>query len=167
MEYVLALSGAYLLGSISTGLIIGRMSRGIDVRTYGSGVTGVTNVLRTMGPRIATLVLVADISKGVIATFLARLVADAPLTEALAGVLVIAGHNWPVFSRFQGGRGVTTAVGALANISSRSKRPPWRTPPGFTLLAGLASTRFGRRIIPSGRLISPAASTTDRIGAKP
>ena len=117
MEYVLVLPGAYLLGSISWGLIIGKMSRGIDVRAYGSGATGVTNVLRTLGPHMAALVLVADVSKGIIATYLARVVTGAPLAEALAGVLVIAGHNWPVFSRFQGGRGVTTAVGAMAVMS--------------------------------------------------
>ena len=114
MEYVLVLPGAYLLGSISWGLIIGKVRRGIDVREYGSGATGTTNVLRTLGPRVAAVVMVADISKGAVAVLLAKLLIDAPLAEALAGVLVIAGHNWPVFSRFQGGRGVTAAVGALA-----------------------------------------------------
>ena len=114
MEYVLVLPGAYLLGSISWGLIIGRVRRGIDVREYGSGATGTTNVLRTLGPRVAAVVLVADVSKGAAAVLLARLLIDAPLAHALAGVLVIVGHNWPAFSRFHGGRGVTAAVGALA-----------------------------------------------------
>ena len=117
MEYLLVLPGAYLLGSISWGLIIGRVRRGIDVRKYGSGATGTTNVLRTLGPRVAAVVLVADVSKGVVAVLLARLLIDDPLAQALAGILVIAGHNWPVFSRFQGGRGVTTGVGALAVMS--------------------------------------------------
>ena len=117
MEHVLVLPGAYLLGSISWGLIVGRVSRGVDVRKYGSGATGMTNVLRLLGPRMAALVLVADLSKGIVAVLLARLLTDNPLTEALAGILVIVGHNWPVFSRFQGGRGVTTALGAMAVMS--------------------------------------------------
>ncbi len=117
MPYVLVLPGAYLLGSISWGLIIGKMRSGIDVRDYGSGATGTTNVLRTLGPRMAALVLVADVSKGVVAVLLAKLLIGTPLAEALAGILVVAGHNWPVFSRFQGGRGMTSGVGALVVIS--------------------------------------------------
>ncbi len=117
MEYVLVLPGAYLLGSISWGLILGKLSRGIDVRKHGSGATGAANVLRTLGPRMAALVLVADVSKGTVAVLAAKLLTGAPLAEALAGILVIAGHNWPIYSRFQGGRGVTKAVGALAVMS--------------------------------------------------
>lgn len=117
IEYALVLPGAYLLGSISWGLIIGRMTRGIDVREHGSGATGMSNVLRSLGPRLAVPVLVLDVSKGVIGVLLARLIIGTPMAEALAGFLVILGHNWPVFSRFRGGRGVTTGVGGLAIMS--------------------------------------------------
>ena len=117
VPYVLVLPGAYLLGSISFGLMAGKLGRGIDLRQYGSGATGTTNVLRALGPRMAALVLVADLAKGVIGVLLARLIIGTPLAEALAGFLVILGHNWPVFSRFQGGRGVTTGVGGLTVMS--------------------------------------------------
>ncbi len=117
IEYALVLPGSYLLGSISWGLIVGKMTRGVDVREHGSGATGMSNVLRTLGPRLAVPVLVLDISKGVIGVLLARLIIGDPIAEALAGFLVILGHNWPVFSRFQGGRGVTTGVGSLAVMS--------------------------------------------------
>lgn len=117
MKYILILPIAYLLGSISWGLIVGKMRRGVDVRDHGSGATGVTNVLRTFGPRLAGLVLIADVSKGIVAVILARVFIDTSLGEALAGILVIIGHNWPAFSRFQGGRGVTTAIGALVIMS--------------------------------------------------
>ncbi len=117
IEYALILPGAYLLGSISWGLIIGRMTRGIDVREHGSGATGTANVLRTLGPRWAVPVLVLDISKGVIAVIVAKQIIGSPVAEALAGFLAVLGHNWPVFSRFQGGRGVTTGVGGLAVMS--------------------------------------------------
>ena len=118
MEYALVLPGAYLLGSISWGLILGRLRRGIDLRQVGSGGTGATNVLRTMGPRMAAVVLFADTAKGVAAVALARLLADdIPMVGALAGLLVVTGHIWPVFSRFHGGKGIATAVGALTMIS--------------------------------------------------
>ena len=124
MDYAVAfrgaylLIGAYLLGSISWGLIIGRLHRGIDLRQLGSGGTGATNVLRTMGPRLAAVVLIADMVKGVTAVALTRLLADdIPMIVALASILVIAGHIWPVFSQFRGGRGIATAVGALVMIS--------------------------------------------------
>lgn len=117
MEYALALPSAYLLGSISWGLIAGRVRRGIDVRDYGSGSTGSTNVLRTLGPVTAIIVLLADVAKGVTAVLLAKVLIGTALSEAVAGLLVIAGHNWPLFSRFHGGRGMTVSVGALAVMS--------------------------------------------------
>lgn len=117
MEYALALPSAYLLGSISWGLIAGRVRRGIDVRDYGSGSTGSTNVLRTLGPVTAIIVLLADVAKGVTAVLLAKVLIGTALSEAIAGLLVIAGHNWPLFSRFHGGRGMTVSVGALAVMS--------------------------------------------------
>ena len=117
MEYALALPSAYLLGSISWGLIAGRVRRGIDVRDYGSGSTGTTNVLRTLGPATAGIVLMADVAKGVIAILLTRVLIGTALAESIAGLLVIAGHNWPLFSRFHGGRGMTVAAGALAVMS--------------------------------------------------
>ncbi len=117
MQYALLLPGAYLVGSIPWGLIAGKLRGGIDVRQYGSGTTGTTNVMRTLGPRVATLVMVADVSKGVVVVLLARAVVDAPLAEALAATLAIIGHNWPVFGGFRGGRGVTVGVGGLGAIT--------------------------------------------------
>ena len=117
MEYALVMPSAYLLGSISWGLIAGRVRGGIDVRDYGSGSTGSTNVLRTLGPATAVIVLMADVAKGAVAILLARVLIGTALAEALAGLLVIAGHNWPLFSRFQGGRGITVAAGVLAVMS--------------------------------------------------
>ena len=116
IEYALILPGAYLLGSISWGLIMGKLKQGVDIRRHGSGSTGTTNVLRLLGVRMAAIVLVADISKGIIAVLVAKL-ANNLLLEALAALFVVAGHNWPVFSRFRGGRGITAAVGSLAMLA--------------------------------------------------
>ena len=105
----------YLLGSIPSGLIVGRLARGIDVREHGSGKTGFTNVLRTVGLRWGILVLAADLAKGVLPVLVARLVSDDPYVQTVAGLAAIAGHDWPVYVGFRGGRGVATSYGvALA-----------------------------------------------------
>src|SRR5688572_27185419 len=108
---------AYLLGSIPSGLWIGRLVFGIDPREYGSRRTGATNVLRTMGTKAALAVLVLDVAKGVAAVALARaLMPYEPWGHVLAAFSAAAGHNWPLFSGFRGGKGVivsATGVGML------------------------------------------------------
>ena len=119
---VAALIG-YVLGAIPFGLIIGRVSRGIDIREYGSHRTGATNALRTLGLRAAAFVFVLDVAKGVAAVLLARTLFGAdPLVEwaaAAAGLAAVIGHNWSVFIGFTGGRGVATSTGALGALA------PW------------------------------------------
>jgi glycerol-3-phosphate acyltransferase PlsY len=121
MSLVLAALLGYLLGAIPFGLIVGRLTRGIDLRDYGSHRTGATNALRTLGLRAAALVFLLDVGKGVAAVLLARLLfADDPLVEwaaAAAGFAAIVGHNWSVFIRFTGGRGVATSAGGLGAMS--------------------------------------------------
>ena len=121
MTFVLAAALGYLLGSIPFGLLIGRATRGIDLRDYGSHRTGATNALRTLGARAAAVVLILDVAKGVAAVVLARvLFAVDPAVEwaaAIAGFAAIVGHNWSVFIRFTGGRGVATSTGALGAMS--------------------------------------------------
>ena len=102
----------YLLGSIPTGLLAGRLARGIDIREYGSGRTGFTNVLRTVGARWAAASLAGDIAKGVIPVVVARVIYDDPYVLMVAGMAAAVGHDWPVFAGFQGGRGVATSYGA-------------------------------------------------------
>ncbi len=121
MTFVLAAALGYLLGAIPFGLMIGRATRGIYLRDYGSHRTGATNALRTLGARAAAVVLICDVAKGVAAVLLARvLFAADPQVEwaaAIAGFAAIVGHNWSVFIRFTGGRGVATSTGALGAMS--------------------------------------------------
>lgn len=121
MTIVLAALLGYLLGAIPFGLVIGRLTRGIDLRDFGSHRTGATNALRTLGARWAALVFVLDVAKGVAAVLVARaLFADDPLVEwgaAAAGFAAIVGHIWSVFIRFTGGRGVATSAGAMGAMS--------------------------------------------------
>lgn len=115
----------YLVGAIPFGLVIGRMTRGIDIRQYGSHRTGATNALRTLGPRPAALVFILDVAKGVAAVLIARflLPTDSPAIHewaaAAAGLAAIIGHIWSIFIRFTGGRGVATSTGALGAMT------PW------------------------------------------
>jgi glycerol-3-phosphate acyltransferase PlsY len=111
---VIALIGAYLLGSISFAVVVSRAMGLADPRTYGSHNPGATNVLRTGNKTAAILTLLGDALKGVVAVLLVRfgLGAGEELVT-LAGLAAFVGHLYPVFHRFQGGKGVATAAGVL------------------------------------------------------
>ena len=113
-RYASVLALAYLFGSVPWGYILLRWRQGVDVRDYGSGRIGVSNVLRTGGGRVAGLVLALDMGKGILAVLLARAVIDTTAGEVAAGLSVLVGHNWPIFLRFRGGRGIVTGLGGLA-----------------------------------------------------
>ena len=117
MIAALMLVGGYLLGSIPSGLIVSRVYRGVDVREQGSGKTGFTNTLRSLGLGAAIVVLLADLAKGAAPVLIARLVFDDPWAATLTGVAAVIGHTFPVFAEFRGGRGVATAFGALIAIA--------------------------------------------------
>ena len=112
IEFAAVVIGSYLIGSIPCGLILGKL-RGVDVREYGSGKTGTTNVLRTIGKKAAAVALVCDLLKGVIAVIIARYVLGSPVGEMAAGFAAVAGHDWSIFIKFNGGRGVATSLGGL------------------------------------------------------
>ena len=113
-QAAIVLIGAYLLGSISFAVVVSRAMGLADPRTYGSHNPGATNVLRTGNRTAAILTLLGDALKGVVAVLLVRfgLGAGEELV-ALAGLAAFVGHLYPVFHRFQGGKGVATAAGVL------------------------------------------------------
>lgn len=116
--FAVSLIIAYLLGSLPTGLTVVKAVRGVDIRRYGSGSTGSTNVYRTLGRTPAIAVIVLDIAKGSVAVAIAWFATGGgEYAQAIAGLGVIAGHSWPVFSRFKGGRGVMTGWGAMIALS--------------------------------------------------
>ncbi len=111
----------YAIGSIPVGLIVGRVTRGIDVRDYGSGVTGATNVIRTSGLKAGIVTIIGDIAKGIAPVYvgldLARLADidvkdDRAWVAAVAAFAAVGGHIWPVFAGFRGGKAVATGFGA-------------------------------------------------------
>ena len=108
---------AYLAGSIPVGLLVARLSGGVDPRTIGSGRTGGTNALRALGPRWAAVVVTGDLLKGMVPVLLARFVTNGdPLVEVLCGASAVAGAIWSVFAGFRSGRGVATGVGTMLVI---------------------------------------------------
>lgn len=119
---VLKAVAAYLLGSLSGGLLVGRLRGGVDIRRLGSGNAGGTNALRTQGKRFAFWVLLIDIGKGWLATAVIAGAAVPGLVPgahgaawpvAACGVAVILGHVYPVWYGFRGGKGVATLIGAV------------------------------------------------------
>ena len=115
---------SYLIGSIPTSVIVARLVKGIDIRQYGSGNAGATNVLRVLGWKAALPVALFDVFKGTLAVLVfARLrFGDTPLPiddltlQAWAGAAAVVGHIWPVFARFRGGKGVATTLGVLLGL---------------------------------------------------
>jgi glycerol-3-phosphate acyltransferase PlsY len=127
-KFVAVVVLGYLLGSIPFGYILGRRQAKVDVREYGSGRTGATNVLRTAGRKSALLVATLDVVKGVLAVVFAGLIVGegylvvgnfglgSLVAQALAALAAVAGHIWPVFLKFRGGRGVAPFFGGLVAL---------------------------------------------------
>jgi glycerol-3-phosphate acyltransferase PlsY len=118
MMPLLALVVAYLVGGIPFGYLLVRLKSGEDVRSMGSGNIGATNVLRTSGRGVAVATLVLDIAKGFFAVWLAaRLTGDSVTWTSLAALAVMAGHAYPVFLKFHGGKAVASFVGAFLYLT--------------------------------------------------
>lgn len=104
----------YIFGSIPSGLVLVNMVCGIDIREYGSKNIGTTNVFRTVGGRMASIVLIADVVKGILAVLLVRYLFESSLhLELLTAIASLLGHNYSVFLGFKGGRGVATGLGLI------------------------------------------------------
>jgi len=138
---IVALVG-YGIGSISSGYLVGKIYRNVDLRTVGSGSTGATNTFRTLGRGAGLLVAVFDILKGALAVLFAQFLFTIDsdgrhVAEALAAVGAVAGHCWPPMLQGRGGRGVATGFGALLFVAT----PAWASAVAFFMIA-LAVTRM-------------------------
>ncbi len=148
-KFVAVVITGYLLGSIPFGVLIGRRTAGVDIRQYGSGRMGMTNVLRTAGKKAAVSAACLDILKGALAVVFAGLivgesyllVGDYALgilaAQVLAGLAAIVGHIWSVFLKFNGGRGVATFFGGLAVLY-----PMAAVVSGGVLIVGAGLSRY-------------------------
>lgn len=113
LHYVLGFVLGHLCGSVPSGLWIVKALHGIDIRDYGSKNIGTTNVFRTVGPKTAVMVLLADAFKGIAAVWLVSTYFHNPLLDVITALGALLGHNYSVFLGFKGGKGVATALGLL------------------------------------------------------
>ena len=116
IEFWLLTAGAYLFGSVPAAYLAGRWSRGIDIRQYGDGNVGSTNLMRLTSKRIAIPVVIFDLGKGALMVWVAQLLGLDITQQAVIGVAAVIGHNWPIFLRFNGGRGIFTTLGVIAML---------------------------------------------------
>ena len=107
----------YLLGSIPSGWLAGRWLKDIDLRELGSGSTGATNVLRQVGKGPALVVFLIDVGKGAAAVLIARALGLGDWIQVLAGLTALAGHIWPVWLGFKGGKAVATGLGMFLGLA--------------------------------------------------
>jgi glycerol-3-phosphate acyltransferase PlsY len=119
LEFVLLCVAAYLLGSVPAAYLAVKWSRGIDIRQYGTGKVGASNVMRLTSKWLALLVAIFDIGKGALMVWAAQMLGLNAAAQVTVGVVTIIGHNWPIFLNFQGGRGVFTSLGVITMLS------PW------------------------------------------
>jgi glycerol-3-phosphate acyltransferase PlsY len=109
---------SYLIGAIPASFIMGRIIRGIDLREHGSGNLGAANTFRVLGPKAAVPVLLFDIGKGFLAVWFMSKIGNGNIWfSVLAAIAVVVGHNYSVFLRFSGGKGVGTTAGAFLALA--------------------------------------------------
>ncbi len=111
IKFVLLILSGYLLGSIPAAYLVAKRVRGIDVRQYGSGNVGATNLLQLTSKRLAIPVIIFDLGKGTLMVWIAQLVGLSISHQIIVGLAVISGHNWSVFLRFSAGRGILATLG--------------------------------------------------------
>ena len=116
-QIILLTIGAYLLGSVPTAYIAGKLIGGIDVRKHGSGSVSGSNVWASVARWAVVPVGIADILKGLIPVLIAQLAEFSVAAQGIVGLAAIAGHNWSIFLRFTGGRGITTMMGVLVLLA--------------------------------------------------
>lgn len=149
-RYLVLVTIGYLFGAIPFGLLIGWLISRVDVRDHGSGSTGMTNVLRSVGRPAAVVVLILDMSKAVGAILLARMVSDDPGLEVATALAAIAGHIWPIFIGFRGGKGTASGWAALFVLSP---------------FAGIIATVIGLSIVVFSRYVSLGSIFASALGS--
>ncbi len=117
--FLLLLIGTYLLGSVPSAFLIAKWRRGIDIRRFGSGNVGVTNALASGSRWSSLIVILFDVLKGALPVYLARAIGFPVYQQVMVGLAAICGHNWTIFLRFSGGRGVLTTLGVCFSFT------PW------------------------------------------
>ena len=113
LSILIVIVAGYLLGSISTGVVLSRLFAKTDIRSQGSGNAGTTNMLRVLGRKMALLTFIGDMLKGIIAVFIGKWLIGGELGGLLGVVGAVLGHYYPLYFGFKGGKGIATSFGSL------------------------------------------------------
>lgn len=149
LTYIAFILLSYILASISFGLLIGKLSKGIDIREYGSGSTGATNVARNCGNSWGILALILDMGKAAIPIYIAMYLVETPeWSHPVIGLSAIAGHSWPLFSNFKGGKGIASGLSALIVLSPVS---------GIVAIISAAPIMVATRYVSLGSMVGSGA----------
>jgi glycerol-3-phosphate acyltransferase PlsY len=151
LQLLVVACAAYVVGSIPTAYIMGRITKGVDIRNHGSGNVGATNVMRVLGTTAGITTLAIDVLKGyLVVSFLPSWVCAGsehlPLWQIFSCICVVAGHNWMIFLHFKGGKGVATTAGAFlafAPLASLSAIGVWVVVVALTRYVSLGSILAG------------------------
>jgi glycerol-3-phosphate acyltransferase PlsY len=133
IEFGLLIAAAYLLGSVPTAYLVAKWFRSVDIRRYGSGNVGATNLLALTSKRLTIPVIVFDLAKGGLMVVASQTVGLSIAQQITVGLAAIIGHNWPVFLRFNGGRGLLTTIGVIITTSLVNRMIPWSGLIGFSI----------------------------------
>ncbi|MEW6095171.1 MAG: glycerol-3-phosphate 1-O-acyltransferase PlsY [bacterium] len=117
MEIVLIIIVSYIIGSIPTAYLVGRIYGKVDIRTVGSGNVGASNVYRVVGKVAGIGVLIIDILKGLLPVYVVSLLGFDTIHKVVAGLGAISGHTWTIFLKFKGGKGVATGLGVFLGLT--------------------------------------------------
>lgn len=117
MEFLILALIAYLLGSIPSALLVGKIGFKLDIRDHGSGNMGATNTFRVLGIKAGSIVTLADILKGTAATLLPLILFDVEINRLIFGLFAVIGHTYPVFAKFKGGKAVATSGGIILGVN--------------------------------------------------
>ncbi len=117
VQFGLLLAGAYLLGSVPTAYLVARWRRGIDIRRFGSGNIGASNLVASGSRWTAVIVIAFDLLKGAAPVYVARAINVPVYQQVAVGIAAICGHNWTIFLRFSGGRGILSTLGVVVAFS--------------------------------------------------
>jgi len=147
INFILLLVGGYLMGAIPAAYLAARWMRGIDLRQYGSGNVGGANLIKVGARWIAVLVVIFDIGKAMPAVWVAHLVGLDLTQQVAVGIAGVIGHNWPVFLRFNGGRGIATIIGVAFIVPLVNGYIPWSL---IAFLAIMVANVLTVRRIPEG-----------------
>ena len=113
LDIILTIAIGYLLGSISTGVVLSKLFAKTDIRSQGSGNAGTTNMLRILGRKMALFTFIGDMLKGIIAVFIGKALVGGSLGGVLGVVGAVLGHYYPLYFGFKGGKGIATSFGSL------------------------------------------------------